>query len=69
MCSTSRAAPVMAVRSSAKSARVAVAASLTTRRAGARRSESMPSMARGPPCGVEPGEVTGQGCTSPATSR
>eukprot|EP00969_Alexandrium_andersonii_P194874 8607949-Alexandrium_andersonii.AAC.1 len=39
------------------------------RRAGASRMESMPSMARGSPWGIEPGEDTGTECTSPPSSR
>eukprot|EP00969_Alexandrium_andersonii_P219359 9687897-Alexandrium_andersonii.AAC.1 len=31
--------------------------------------ESMPSMASGSPCGMEPGEETGSECTSPPSSR
>eukprot|EP00969_Alexandrium_andersonii_P264692 11699157-Alexandrium_andersonii.AAC.1 len=50
-----------AARSSAKRARVADCVSATIRLAGARTMESIPSMARGSPCGAEPGDETGQG--------
>eukprot|EP00969_Alexandrium_andersonii_P126710 5599695-Alexandrium_andersonii.AAC.1 len=58
-----------AVRSSAKSESVASGCAAAMRRAGASRIESMPSMAKGSPCGMEPGEATGSECTSPPSSR
>eukprot|EP00969_Alexandrium_andersonii_P356423 15446519-Alexandrium_andersonii.AAC.1 len=54
-----------AARSSAKRDSVAEGIWTVMRRAGARRMVSMPSMASGSPCGVEPGQATGTGWTSP----